>query len=214
MNIMQISKYLMPTVALSVAGLASAMSPTPPLSEVYIQDITYNGSGCPIGTVAENISPDKTAFTVTFSDYIAEAGPNVDIGDSRRNCQLTLDLHVPQGWQFSLGTFDYRGYVYLDKGMRATHSTSYYFQGRRLTGRFSSVMNGEIDEDYTFTDRIGFTSLVWSDCNASRALNINTGIRVRNTSKSNYPNAEGLITNDSIDGQITHKYGIRWRRCS
>ena len=104
-----------------VASADPVEAPNP--GEVYIQDITYNGSGCPIGTVAENVSDDNQAFTLTFSDYIAEAGPGVSIRDGRRNCQVTLDLHVPQGWQFSLASFDYRGYVFLDEGMQAVHST-------------------------------------------------------------------------------------------
>ena len=140
-------------------------------------------------------------------------GPGVSIRDGRRNCQVTLDLHVPQGWQFSLASFDYRGYVFLDEGMQAVHSALYYFQGSGFNGRFASIMDGTIDEDYTFRDEVGLESLEWSRCDASRALNINTAIAVKNIDKANFPASQGLITNDSIDGQITHVFGIRWRRC-
>ena len=170
-------------------------------------------SGCPSGTVLENISPDNKAFTITFSEYIAEAGPRISPRDGRRNCQVIVDLNVPQGWQYSLATFDYRGYVLLDEGMQAIHATAYYFQGSEYTGYFSSLMRGFLDDNYTFRDQIPIESLVWSSCTAVRSLNINTEIRVRNTDKTLYPNAQGLITNDSIDGQITHKFGIRWKRC-
>ena len=74
-------------------------------------------------------------------------------------------------------------------------------------------MDGTIDEDYTFRDEVGLESLEWSRCDASRALNINTAIAVKNIDKANFPAPQGLITNDSIDGQITHVFGIRWRRC-
>lgn len=211
MKVSGLTKVLAPVAIFAMSSVASANTPNP--REVYIQDINYNGSGCPLGTVAENVSPDAKAFTLTFSDYIAEAGPGVSIRDGRRNCQVTLSLKVPQGWQYSVGTFDYRGYVFLDRGMRASHNTSYYFQGQGNTGRFASQMSGEIDRDYTFSDSIELGSLVWSSCNASRALNINTAINVRNTNKRRYPDAEGLITNDSIDGEIKHVFGIRWRRC-
>ncbi|CAM5378677.1 hypothetical protein SALBM311S_06184 [Streptomyces alboniger] len=33
-----------------------------------------NGSGCPQGTAAVAVSEDNTAFTVTYSDYLAQAG--------------------------------------------------------------------------------------------------------------------------------------------
>jgi hypothetical protein len=48
----------------------------------------------------------------------------------------------------------------------------------------------------------------------SRALNLNTKIRVANTNTAYYPEARGFITNDSIDGQITQVFGLTWRRCS
>ena len=211
MKVSGLTKILAPMALLAASTVASANTPNP--REVYIQGITYNGSGCPLGTVAENVSADAKAFTLTFSDYIAEAGPGVSLRDGRRNCQVTLDLKVPQGWQYSFGTFDYRGYVFLDRGMQAAHNTSYYFQGQGDTGRFESVMHGDIDRDYTFRDSIALGSMVWSSCDASRALNINTAINVRNSNKRRYPDAAGLITNDSIDGEIKHVFGIRWRRC-
>ena len=211
MNVLKISKFLAPVALLAVSAVAQANTPNP--REVFIQDIDYNGSGCPLGTVAENISTDAKAFTLTFSDYIAEAGPGISVREGRRNCQVTLSLKVPQGWQYSLGTFDYRGYVFLDSGMQASHNTSYYFQGSGFTGRFSSRMRGASERDYTFRDQFGLDSLVWSSCNATRALNINTSINVRNSNKRRYPDAEGLITNDSIDGTIKHVFGLRWRRC-
>lgn len=211
MTIISFSKYLLPTLALAMTPLA--LADEVPSDQVTVRDITYNGSGCPLGTVAENISPDNKAFTLTFSEFVAEAGPGISTSFGRRNCQLTIDLNVPQGWQFSLGSFDYRGYVFLDEYVQAVHATSYYFQGSGFTGRFSRTMDGELDLDYTYSDLIPIESLVWSSCSASRALNVNASIRVTNTDKANFPNAVGLITNDSIDGLITYLYGIRWRRC-
>jgi len=35
---------------------------------------------------------DRTAVTVTFSQYSAEAGPGVSIGNNRKNCQLTFGI--------------------------------------------------------------------------------------------------------------------------
>jgi len=35
---------------------------------------------------------DRTAVTVSFSKYYAEAGPGVSISNNRRNCQLTFGI--------------------------------------------------------------------------------------------------------------------------
>ena len=205
MNLRSIVKTLAPA-AIFVSSAAMAAP-----QDVYIKNIAYNGSGCPIGSVAENLSSDKQAFTLTFAEYIAEAGPGLSLRDGRKNCQITLDLHVPQGWQYSVGTFDYRGFVVLDRGMQAKHTTSYYFQGQGRTGRFQNTMNGAMDEVFQFRQRVGLESFVWSSCNAERALNINTAISVRR--KGGSRRAEGIIGTDSADGSIQQIWGIRWRRC-
>jgi hypothetical protein len=205
-----LTKWIAP-VALLVAGSAYATAPNP--SEVYIEDINYNGSGCPLGTVAENLATDGKAFTLTFAEYIAEAGPHLSFRDGRKNCQLTIDLHIPQGFQFSIGTFNYRGWVALDDGIRAAHTTSYYFQGQGRTGRFNEYIWGPNFDLYQFEEKVGLASLVWSPCGATRALNINTSINVFNFDKRNNPDAQGAIGTDSIDGRIEQKFGLRWRRC-
>lgn len=199
-------KFFAVASTLLLAGSLFAQAP----NTVRIRNIMYNGSGCPIGSVGQNIAPDFKAFTLTFSDYIAEIGPGIPLSDARKNCQLTLDMYFPQGWQFAIATFDYRGYVTLDTRVQATQSSAYYFQGQGQTGRFSTNFSGPVDRDYQFRDTIGLTSLVWSPCGATRALNINTQVRLNNRSN---PNGSGLITTDSIDGQIIHKYGLQWRRC-
>lgn len=46
----------------------------PPPDKIVIKVATVNGSGCPQGTAAVAVSPDNTAFTVTYSDYLAQVG--------------------------------------------------------------------------------------------------------------------------------------------
>jgi hypothetical protein len=210
-----LAKVLAPA-ALLVSTASFGFGPVP-AEPVTIKNIQVNGTGCPLGTVAQNISEDKQAFTLTFSEFIAETGPGISPASSRKNCVVTATLSVPVGWQYSIGSFYYRGFMGLDQGIRATHSTSYFFEGQGRTGTFSSTKDGPLNEDFVFTDKIGLSSSVmpdtWSECNKERALNINTSIRVSNTNSRRYPNAQGLITNDSIDGEIKQVFGLTWRRC-
>lgn len=201
-----VGKLVAAASAILVSGSLFAQAP----SSVTIRNISYNGSGCPIGSVAQNVSPDNKAFTLTFSDYIAEVGPGIDLNASRKNCQLTVDLQFPSGWQFAIATFDYRGYASLDSGVEGTQKSSYYFQGMGQTGNFQTTYRGPRDADYQFRDTIGLASMVWSPCGATRALNINTQVRVSNRAN---PNGRGLMTTDSIDGAVVHKYGMMWRQC-
>jgi hypothetical protein len=201
-----------------VLASPSFAAPIVPAGPVTIQRIVTNGSGCPIGSVAQNISTDKRSFTLSFSEFVAETGPELRPSSARKNCVVTATLRVPAGWQYTIGSFYYRGFMGLDQGIRATHRTSYFFEGQGTTGNFEAVKDGPLNSDFVYTDRVGLTSVfipdTWSRCNANRALNINTSIRLTNINSGFYPNARGLITNDTIDGELTQVFGLTWRRCS
>lgn len=192
------------TFLLSVPALAE----TP--SYVRVRSITYAGSGCPAGSVAGNIAPDRQAFTLLFDSYIAEVGPGVAIREKRKNCQLNVSLDFPQGWSYTLLTVDYRGYASLEPRVVGTQQSSYYFQGSTQTARLRSDYRGPMDRNYQIRDTLGLDAVVWSPCGAQRSLNINTEVRLDN-SQATW--ARGLMTTDSIDGQLKQLYGFRWRRC-
>lgn len=208
-------KVLAPAALLMASkSFAFGLAPSEP---VTIKKILTNGSGCPEGTVAENIAEDNLAFTLTFSEFIAELGPDLSPSAARKNCIVTLTLNVPAGWQYSIGTFNYRGFMGLDEGVTAVHSTTYFLEGTGKQGRFAATRKGPLSEDFVFTDKVGLDTVfipeVWSECNTERALNINTAIRVQNIDVKKYPTARGLITNDSIDGKLEQKFGLTWRPC-
>ncbi|KAJ3221535.1 hypothetical protein HK099_003415 [Clydaea vesicula] len=194
--------------ALTVAADVPVSGDAPPPGSVTIGKVIYGGSGCPQGTVSQNFNSDNTAFTLLFDSYYASIGQGVPITEARKNCQFNAELKVPQGWQFSLLTIDYRGFLALDSGVTAQQSSNYYFQGSinqaRKTSTFTEVNNG----DYTIRDTFGLVSTVWSDCNASANLNVNSQVRLSGPSGKN-----GLITADSTDFKVTHKYGIQWKKC-
>jgi hypothetical protein len=201
-------------LALLSSAPAFATGPAP-AENIRIENIAYKGSGClKEDSASINISDDKQAFTVTFSEFAAQTGPFLTPLDGRKQCNLTLDLNIPAGWQFSIASFNFRGYVGLDQGIVAEHSATYYLQGDARQQKFASVTQGPYADEYVYTDNIGIGSTVWSKCGVKRALNINTAITVRNTDKNAFPNATGFIANDSIDGLIQQVYGLTWRQCS
>jgi hypothetical protein len=183
-----------------------AAGPNP--SQVHIHSIAYAGSGCPAGSVSESVSPDAKAFTLLFDSYVAEGGPGILLKEGRKNCQIAVDLRFPQGWSYTVVDVDYRGYVRIDSGASGLQKTNYYFQGQSTGPALQSTFKGPTDKDYHIRDSLGVDALVWSPCGASRALNLNTQVRV--TTRGNQ---RALMTIDSIDGQLTHKYGIQWRQC-
>jgi hypothetical protein len=69
------------------------------------------------------------SFTLEFDQFVASIGPGVAVSESRKNCQLILDLQYPQGWSYSILQTTFRGYVAIDAGVTATQEAVYYFSG-------------------------------------------------------------------------------------
>jgi hypothetical protein len=177
-------------------------------NEVYIQSISYGGTGCPQGSVGSSFANDRQSATLIFDSFVASSGPGVPVTESRKNCQIDVNLHVPQGFTFSTGTVDYRGYVQLPAGVSAEQKSVYYFQGEQAQNSSGTIFTGPVAKDYLASDKLPLTTFVPEECGAVRPVNINAQVRLTgNLSQSSQ------ITTDSIDGKITHILGLRWRRC-
>lgn len=189
-------------------GAPSFASFGPNPNEVFIDRISFAGSGCPAGSVSDMVSPDAKAFTLLFDSYVAEAGPGIPRKENRKNCQIAVDLRFPQGWSYTIFEVDYRGYANLDPGTSGLQQTTYYFQGSPSSTTLRSLFRGFFDDNYHIRDTLGLSALVWSPCGVIRPVNLNTEVRVQALGSR-----QALMTIDSIDGQLEHRYGIQWRRC-
>ncbi|MDF3289616.1 DUF4360 domain-containing protein [Streptomyces silvisoli] len=203
----------------AAALLAMPLSPSaaahgldsPPPGKIVIDLVNVNGSGCPAGTAAVAVSPDNTAFTVTYSDYMAQVGVGARPTDFRKNCQLGLDVHVPQGFTYAVAEADYRGYGHLENGASGLERANYYFQGMQQTSYIEHPFSGPMDDDWQTTDTTDVASLVYAPCGEERNFNINTELRV-NAGTSD-PNTTSFLSMDSTDGSITTVYHFAWKQC-
>ncbi|MFD9002094.1 DUF4360 domain-containing protein [Streptomyces sp. NPDC059582] len=198
------------TTALPAQGASSGFEDPPP-DKIVIKVATVNGSGCPQGTTAVAVSEDNTAFTVTYSAYLAQAGGNSDPTAYRKNCQLNLLVHVPSGFTYAIASADYRGYAALQSGASATQRASYYFQGSSSTAFRNHPYNGPYDDSWQATDSTDWAQLVWAPCGVQRNFNINTELRVN--AGSSAPGKVSFMTMDSTDGDISTVYHLAWKEC-
>lgn len=200
------------TLALSMLGAPLVSQPTtvaPPDKDVILTVQAAQGSGCPTGSYTTAISPDKTAFTVAYSKYTAQAGPGVTSTDNRRNCQLMVWVHVPSGFTYAIAAADYRGYGNLAKGATAVEQASYYFQGNPQTAYKSHSFSGPMDDNWQTRDETDAPSLSFLPCGEIRYLNINTELRV----KQGTSNQVSYMTMDSVDGSLRTIYHFAWQKC-
>jgi hypothetical protein len=192
---------------ISVPTSAAAASAPP---EVITVDVaTVNGSGCPKDSAAVAVSHDNTAFTVTYSQFIAEAGPDSPATHGRRNCQLGLRVHIPQGYTYAITKADFRGYADLHRGATGLQRSSYYVQGSSRTFRADKNFESPMADNWTVTNQHDMQNLVWAPCGETRQFNVNTELRV------NAKDSQGTsyLTMDSTDGSIRTLFNWTWKRC-
>lgn len=197
--------------SLTVSSPASAgnILDNPPSDHIVIDLVAMAGSGCRPGTADVAVSPDNTAFTVIYSDYLAEAGPGIPFSAGRKNCQLNVLVHVPQGFTFAIAKVDYRGYGLLQAGASASQRALYYFQGMSQGAYTNHPFAAPMDDNWMVSDEVPVAAFVWHPCGELRNLNINTELRVAKGSSTQ----QSFVTMDSTDGSITTIYHLAWRRC-
>ncbi|KAI9765011.1 MAG: hypothetical protein M1839_005682 [Geoglossum umbratile] len=205
---MKVTSILGLTLALVASpAVAAPAGSSPDPGTVHINNIGYGGSGCPQGSASASISGDQTTMTMIFDKYIASIGPNVDITESRKNCQLNIDVRYPAGFQYSIFTADYRGFADLDAGVTGTQKSTYYFSGQTQQFSTQSTFKGPVNKDYLEQDKADVVT--WSPCASEGMVNINSQVRLQ----SSNPKAKGLLTTDSVDVKFTQILHFQWRKC-
>ncbi|MFI5492200.1 DUF4360 domain-containing protein [Actinoplanes sp. NPDC051859] len=186
---------------------ASAVRPAGDL--VTIEKIKVKGSGCRDNTVAVALSPDKTAFTVLYSAYLAQAGAGARNKEQRRACNLTIRLNVPATMQYAVTAVDYRGFAHLEPGATAALSARYQFQDSGApTSTVHSFASG-LDDSWQVTDLAG-SGAAFSGCGRGRKVDIDTELRVT-TDRADAPTS--FITMDSTDSAFASTYRLTYRTC-
>jgi len=205
--------------AVAAALLASAIiippgapNETPPPDHITIDIVTINGSGCPAGTAAVAVSEDNKAFTVTYSDYLAQVGVGAGATEFRKNCQLNLRVNVPQGFTYGIAQADYRGFAHIERGAYAIQKANYYFQGMSQNDTASHRYNGPHSDDWQATDHTEIAAIVYSPCGERRNFNINTELRVYKGT-SDTTTTTSFVSMDSTDGAIDTTYRFSWKQC-
>ena len=184
---------------LLAAALITGVNPAFAADKVEISgNVAANGNGCSKDDVAATVSPDGQELSILFSKFIAEGDKPKE---SRKNCNLTIPIKVPQGFQVSLYDADYRGYVAPETtgDLRA----EYFFAGQEQGPVFERQFKGKTD--YNVRDSVTTVANVWSRCGKSLNMRVNASM---------VASGKGIATVDSFD--LAHKgliYHVKYRTC-
>ena len=123
-----------------------------PTDRVEIKVVKLNGSGCKGDSAVVAVSPDNTAFTVTYSSYLAQVGGDAKKKEATKDCKLTLHVGVPKNFTYAIGRTDYRGYAQLAPGATARQSAKYAFNGAGKTAAVQHDFTGPYDDYWQTAD--------------------------------------------------------------
>lgn len=172
-------------------------------------DPAYGGTGCPAGTASTTVSPDQQSLSILFDNYVTEAGYTTGRQTDRKSCNITIPVHVPQGYSVSVFKVDYRGFNALPSGAQSRFNAEYFWAGARGPIMSRNFM-GPVNSDYSLTNDVATESLIWAPCGASVNLRVNTSLMVN----TNTSFQQAMSTVDSADIKSGLIYHLQWRRCN
>ena len=174
--------------------------------DIRLGNPAYNGTGCPQGSATAALSPDSKSLSILFGDFSVEAGGTTGRFLQRKNCDIAVPVHVPNGMSVSVINIDYRGFTSLPAGTMAMFNAEYFFAGTRGPA-YSKVFMGPNTESYLLRNNLTGAAVTWSPCGQDVNLRATTGMFVRSSG------ASALSTVDSADIRAGLIYSLQWRRC-
>lgn len=197
---------------LAPAPVAAADTAPPPPGQVAVEVVKVNGSGCRAHSAVAAISLDREAFTVIYSEYLAQVGGGAKPKEAHKTCNLDVRLDIPPGYSYAVERADYRGIGLLVSGARGVQKANYYFHGGARPVEQSHAFTGPYDDDWLTTDTVGSANLRWAPCGKSHKLQIDTELQV-DPGTSNPATTHSLLTMDATDAVFSSTYRLTWKRC-
>ena len=192
----------------SMAILTLAATEASAQSGLKLGNPAYGGTGCPAGTASVTLSPDETALSILFDQFATEAGRTTGRQIDRKSCNLSIPVQVPSGYSVALFQVDYRGYNAVPAGALNRFDVEYFWAGSRGP-RVARIFNGPMNDNYTLTDNLLASSIVWTPCGASVNLRVNASMMAQ----SNRQMEQTIGTVDSVDLTNGIVYHLQTRRC-
>jgi hypothetical protein len=180
-------------VALASAVLAFAAVGQADAQVTFRAPMEFAGTGCKPGSYSF-IGEGTDTLTVMFSGY--DAGNPQDraaSGLQRSACSFAVPVNVPQGFQVSTMTSDWRGYA---EG-RTELSREYFIAGQRGPKKTTNPVGN-------YTERDNLMHASWSPCGAGNVtMRINSSVRAAGI--------PSYIAVDTVDLQNKVVFQIKWK---
>ncbi|KAF8466850.1 hypothetical protein BDZ91DRAFT_616528, partial [Kalaharituber pfeilii] len=143
---------------------------------LYHQSVTYQGSGCPPGSLNIHLDPTfNHPRIIIFQDVFLVRTTS----SATTACVINLEFDYPAGWHYAVyKTTYFGGSVQLDTLVFAKQKSSYSFSGSLGHTEVSKLWIGPISDDIVFSHSFEESNLEWCTCNANTALIIENQLSV------------------------------------
>jgi hypothetical protein len=207
LGMLVVAGMILSTVAAPVESVAESA----PDQKITLDIKTINGSGCPAGTAtaSADVASDNTSFTVRYTNFTAKAGGGASALDARKNCQINVLVHVPQGFTYAIASAEYRGFAHIESGASALEQANYYFAGTSPTARVRHTFPGPFHGVWRASDVTEVAELVFAPCGEDRNLNINAELRA----DAGTAGGTSYIEMDSEHASVDTIYHFAWKTC-
>ncbi|KAF2845064.1 hypothetical protein T440DRAFT_408842 [Plenodomus tracheiphilus IPT5] len=197
-----------PVTALAPVRPPKGSIPTPSLS------VSLTGSGCTPSSVSVNLAPDNSALTIIFDNFVAADGPKAISSNTRALCKITLAMKTP-GWVFDIASADFRGYVWLEKGVGASLVSRWKWVdggGVDLPGKgnVQKKLTGPFEDDVLLHKDGELSDAEPSVCQKKDAK---LQISMSATVDSGVTKKNGYVQGGSADAAFKEVLNISWRKC-
>lgn len=222
---MRLSKSVLPLALISNFLLATSFNvalgdegdPVPPkYTGVFIENISYEGSGCQAGTVESQITSDHRIMSLLFKSF----GLQVDgrlTGKQSINCNIQITVDVPPEYAVAVSSVNLGGLIVLPKGAGGSLENRHFMSGQESKAGINQTWFN--DEDGWLIDGFYLSSglnneglaedeLVFSECGENALIDIKTKLK----RFSNDGVMLGTVQVNSMANSLAIEY--EWRECS
>lgn len=185
-------------------------------SQIQVLDVSYQGNGCPGGSVSATFAPAYNQFSVLYSDFTAQVGDSIK--KDHVSCDITMRLRLPPGTALSVDGADFRGFVFLEPGVIARHKIDFQIGPDKLStfGFDREPFRGPIETSYFLRAERPNHKPAKLHCHGKGKGKDELKIKIRTNVKlhGGSPESQGLMTVDSADGQVEQRYLVSLKKCN
>lgn len=198
---------------IAIFGLLNAAVVVQPIVDdskplgVTVGNFTFGGLGCPAETAYSFYIEQEQKLVLEFEELFVQTGQGLNSTDSRKSCNLNIELVYPKGWSFAVSKVEYFGFLNIPKSFTAIQSSKVFFT-QEPTYNTSVTFAGPKKNLYDKEVAIEAELMVWSKCGSVESLNVQTTAELLGDE-----NKDALMSVDFDSGRVRHLYSVEWKKC-